>query len=531
MSKNKFQLMFSVLLIGMMVVAFLPQKTVSASGTITVNPQNESWIFTDDGFPGGIGEYVSGPGIPLAGTGSVHFALPGNARMAVGTQAYANTPLSEITTLRYSTYRTSYDSGNNLAVALTLDIDYDLTDSNTSWQGRLTYEPYMTNPGQIQQSTWQTWNTLEGKWWASGSPGNTQCPQDSPCTFQVVKQNWPNAGIRVGGFLWLKAGGPWSGFDGNADQLVIGINGDETIYDFEPSNSAHLSFAPTLTLIPVGGTTDIYIHLNSVRDLYGYQLQVSYAPSVVSATATFVNTWFNTASDASIVPGWNAACSSGICQFAVTKLNPALPIQGSGILAKITLTGLSPGTSTISFSSSLLADRNGTPISRTSGTTNITVYGSATVSGVVALQGRLTPIDPGSVKFTDQSGTFPVTTVLFDANSGAFTAVLPVLPSGTPYTIDAAHVLYLTNRQSRIINLADTINLGTTTLKGGDANNDGTISIADLTCIGGDFGKSGNDIGTCSGTGSPDINKDSIVNILDLVLAGGNYGLSSPLTW
>ena len=471
---------------------------------------------------------MTGPGTPPAGSGSVHFVLNGNARMAVGTRAHENTPLSAITKLEYSTYRASPTNGV-WAVALAFDIDYDLTDSNTNWQGRLTYEPYYS--GSVNQGVWQTWNTLEGKWWASGDPGKTKCPISTPCTFAEVKNFFPNAGIRVGGFLWLKAGGPWTVYDGNADKLVIGINGNETIYDFEPSSSAHLSLMPTLTLIPIGETTEVYVNLNSVRDLYGYQFIVNYDPSIVSASASFVNSWFNTSSDASIVPGWNASCSSGVCQFAVTKLSPASPIQGSGPLAKITLTGLAPGTVNLSLSSSILSTRDGIQIIHTFGTASITVFGSATVSGVVTLQGRLTPIDSGSVTFTDQSGRFPATTVAFSASNGTFSTTLPVLPGGTTYWVDAAHGLYLTNRTSTSLSNGASVNLGTTTLKGGDANNDGTISINDLTCIGGDFGKSSTDIGNCGGTGSPDINKDDIVNILDLVLAGGNYGLSSPQTW
>ena len=38
----------------------------------------------------------------------------------------------------------------------------------------------------------------------------------------------------VGGRLLLKAGSNWLGFDGNADNLTIGVLGTDTTYDFEP---------------------------------------------------------------------------------------------------------------------------------------------------------------------------------------------------------------------------------------------------------------------------------------------------------
>ena len=35
--------------------------------------------------------------------------------------------------------------GSALAISLGFDIDYDVTDLNTAYQGRLTFEPYYTN--------------------------------------------------------------------------------------------------------------------------------------------------------------------------------------------------------------------------------------------------------------------------------------------------------------------------------------------------------------------------------------------------
>jgi hypothetical protein len=63
-------------------------------------------------------------------------------------------------------------------------------------------------------------------------------------------------------------------------------------------------------------------------------------------------------------------------------------------------------------------------------------------------------------------------------------------------------------------------------LRGGEVTNDGTISIADLSAIGGAFGTTV----VPADTGS-DVNGDGYVNIFDLVLAGGNYGLSAPQSW
>ena len=85
-----------------------------------------------------------------------------------------NARLDSITELQYFTYRSSTDSGNNLAISLQFDMDFDLTDADTTFQGRLVFEPY------------------------------------------------------------LISGGGWPGFDGNVDVFTIGVQGGIITYDFEP---------------------------------------------------------------------------------------------------------------------------------------------------------------------------------------------------------------------------------------------------------------------------------------------------------
>lgn len=170
-------------------------------------------------------------------------------RMLLGTVDYNGTPLANLTTLSYSGYRSSPDGGNNLAVTLQINVDYDLTDATSSWQGRLVFEPYFTaGSGTILQSTWYTWNPLTGYWWMSSDAivGNVSvgraCPPSSPCTWAQVLANYPNAGVHASlGAVQFKAGAPWPSFDGNVDAFTIGVSGSNTTYDFEqPCGNGHL---------------------------------------------------------------------------------------------------------------------------------------------------------------------------------------------------------------------------------------------------------------------------------------------------
>jgi len=212
---------------------------LSATGptTIVVSPGNmQNWAFgADPPDPAGTGTLDPGPATPPAGIGSARMTLSGTQRelLYLGATTYAGTRFSDITTLSYSTYQTS--SGVT-AISLQFDVDYDLTDLNTSWQGRLVFEPY--NAFTVLTGTWQTWDALAGKWWATGGAGTASCPQATPCTWAQILSLFPNAGIRANDTLLFKAGGPWPGFDGNVDNFTIGVSGSDTAYDFEPNCQA-----------------------------------------------------------------------------------------------------------------------------------------------------------------------------------------------------------------------------------------------------------------------------------------------------
>ena len=295
------------------------------------------------------------------------------------------------------------------------------------------------------------------------------------------------------------------------------------------SGEAQLTFTPASSSMIVGNTAVITISLASIANLYGYQFQVNYDSSKVSAVGAFVNGLVDTTSDAFMPTNWNAVCNGGVCKFAVTKQNPASPVTGTGPLAYITFTGVNAGTVPLSFSADILADRDGNQIAHTASTSALTVYGTANITGTVSLQGRTTPITSGTVTLSDEASKFSPTVVDFDQATGVFSATVPVDLGGSTYDLLAAHSLYLSNRLTGVaVSTGDNYNVGATELKGGDANNNGMVDIFDLGCVGGSFHSSP---AVCGTNGSSDINADGVVNIFDLALVGGNFHLSSPQPW
>jgi hypothetical protein len=206
---------------------------------------------------------VSGPITPPIGVGSANLVL-GTGSMVLGKAAYAGMRLDSVTSLEYSTYRTSGDPA--LAITLQFNIDNNIDDAEVRWQGRLVFEPYHSQ--RVLTGQWQTWNTLAttgtGSWWGSPNAISTlddECPQSDPCTWGEVLRKFPNIGVNsLDGAVFLKAGSGWAAFDGNVDKLVI--NND--VYDFGPVPTIDLGVADQFSLLAgtaiVTGASNVLPH-------------------------------------------------------------------------------------------------------------------------------------------------------------------------------------------------------------------------------------------------------------------------------
>jgi hypothetical protein len=122
---------------------------------------------------------------------------------------------------------------------LQFDVDYDSTDSNTAYQGRLTFLPD-TNP---PADTWRHLDALaDGEWFASQAPGNTVCNQATTCTWSEVLAAFPDAAIRNdsiqrGAFIFRLGGPVPGGATGFVDLLTFATAAHTQIVDFEPGGT------------------------------------------------------------------------------------------------------------------------------------------------------------------------------------------------------------------------------------------------------------------------------------------------------
>ncbi|HVM30316.1 MAG TPA: hypothetical protein VM305_06060 [Candidatus Limnocylindrales bacterium] len=218
---------------------------VAFAATVVVRPSSmDGWAFSTTGTASA--GMVTGPGAPPLGTGSAQLSVgaDGDSGARLRNSSHNGTLLARLTALSYSTY-VQQDGSGGQAPYLILDVDLN---ADGAWDDLLFFEPvYQTgaysgdtvpNQGSVMVGTWQEWDALAGGWWAL-SAGTFGPPL-------VTLENYVAAhpGARLAspangdGSLRIVAGfgaGAWDNFVGNADAFSIGVDGNNTTYDFEPN--------------------------------------------------------------------------------------------------------------------------------------------------------------------------------------------------------------------------------------------------------------------------------------------------------
>jgi hypothetical protein len=243
--------------LAMLSVIGLPVSSAHAAATTQVVRAltTGTWFGFNEGPVNSVGttSLVYGPGSLPAGSGSAKLTVDGTGRASLATNQFAGTKLANMTGLTYWAYSAGTPGAGYPVVQF--DADYNLNDTNTAFQGRLSYIA-----PSVPANTWTQLDALNGTWWATGAPGNGVCTQASPCTKSQLTTAFPNVGIRndpIGkGALLIRLGGPVPGGQTvYADVLTFSTTTNTTITDFEAGATVLPSIAPagsTLT-ITAGG--------------------------------------------------------------------------------------------------------------------------------------------------------------------------------------------------------------------------------------------------------------------------------------
>jgi hypothetical protein len=195
-----------------------------------------------------------GPATPPLGSGSVELAVGPNGGSAaqMRNSDYGGVLLGNITALSYSTYVSTPGSGGQ-APYIILNLD---TNGDTTVDDQLFFEPVYqngtysgdpvpnqcgANPMCVTPNQWQTWNARIGGWWSldAATFGPPLVTLDSYVaanpTARII-----NAASGLGGLRFVTGigAGAWDNFVGNLDAVTVGVNQNETTFNFEPDMDA-----------------------------------------------------------------------------------------------------------------------------------------------------------------------------------------------------------------------------------------------------------------------------------------------------
>jgi hypothetical protein len=207
--------------------------------------------------------FVTGPPAPPLGVGSAHL-FTGNATVGGDESAqlrntnYDGTPLTDLSSLGYCTFATQWN-GQQVPY---LSLQIDTTGVGGSPDDQIFFEPAFQTPGTgnpslpdqgaVALNIWQCWDAFGGGWWANSGGGTTTgcTPGTGVCSladyiaqypFAVIRNSTPSG--RGGVRLNVGFASPSDPFDGNVDNVTIGLAGTDTTFDFEPCGSRYVDTA------------------------------------------------------------------------------------------------------------------------------------------------------------------------------------------------------------------------------------------------------------------------------------------------
>jgi hypothetical protein len=139
---------------------------------------------------------------------------------------------------------------------------------------------------------------------------------------------------------------------------------------------AVVSVQPVSTTIAPAGTATLDVNISSVTDLFGFQFDVLFGASTLSATSETEGTFLATGGTTFFVPGTIDNVGGSVTNGANTLIGAISGVNGGGTLAILKFTGLVPGTTMVDLANVTLLDSNFNPISFTTEDASVTVEGS-----------------------------------------------------------------------------------------------------------------------------------------------------------
>ncbi len=134
-----------------------------------------------------------------------------------------------------------------------------------------------------------------------------------------------------------------------------------------------VSVDPLSSSVSLGGNFTLDINIANVTDLYAFQFDIGFGPSVLQAMGVLEGPFLATGGNTSFFPGFIDNGAGNITFIADTLLGPGPGVNGGGTLVILQLLASGVGTSTIDISNLILLDSSLNQIDATTESGMVTV--------------------------------------------------------------------------------------------------------------------------------------------------------------
>jgi hypothetical protein len=132
---------------------------------------------------------------------------------------------------------------------------------------------------------------------------------------------------------------------------------------FVPSqarSAASLSLQPPATAVQVGGSFSVQLNVSGASNLYGWQVDVSFDPSVIHALSTSEGTFLSSGGFTTFFSNGTLNNTLGLVDnMLATRLGSVPGANGNGLLATLNFQAVGPGVSSITLGNVVLASPSG----------------------------------------------------------------------------------------------------------------------------------------------------------------------------
>jgi hypothetical protein len=117
-----------------------------------------------------------------------------------------------------------------------------------------------------------------------------------------------------------------------------------------------VSIEPSTQIVNVGQSFTLDVKVSDVVDLYGFQFDLIFSPSILASTGMAEGGFLATGGATFFIPGLIDNLTGTISFIANTLLGPDPGVNGTGILASFDFVATGSGTSPVTLSNVLLLD-------------------------------------------------------------------------------------------------------------------------------------------------------------------------------